>query len=104
MEPIRQLTRKDVTRNWSSVQDEAFTEAKGCITEAPLLSYYGPESDLVVQCDASEKGYAYAYASRALTDAERRYAQIEKEMLASVFSLGKYHQYTFGRHTTVKWS
>ena len=28
---------------------------------------------------------------------EKRYAQIEKEMLAIVFSLKKFHQYTFSR-------
>lgn len=38
-----------------------------------------------------------AYASRALTETETRYAQIEKEMLAIVFSLETFHQYTFGR-------
>lgn len=110
MEPIRQLTRKDVHWNWSRTQDQAFAEVKRLVTEAPLLSFYDPESELVIQCDASEKGLGaallqhgkpVAFASRALTDVETRYAQIEKEMLAIVFSLQKFHQYTFGRHTTV---
>ena len=42
-----------------------------------------------------------AYASRALTETEKRYAQIEKEMLAIVFSLEKFHHYTYGRQVTV---
>ena len=42
-----------------------------------------------------------AYASRALTDTETRYAQIEKEMLAIVYALEKFNQFTFGRHVTV---
>ena len=46
-------------------------------------------------------GKPIAYASRALTDTEERYAQIEKEMLAIVFSLEKYNQYTFGWHLKV---
>ena len=37
-----------------------------------------------------------AYASRSLSGAERRYAQIEKEMLAAVYSLEKFHHYTDG--------
>jgi len=41
------------------------------------------------------------YASRTLTDSERRYAQIEKEMLALVYGLEKFHQYTYGRHLDV---
>ena len=38
-----------------------------------------------------------AYGSRALTETERRYAQVEKEMLAIVFSLEKFHHHTYGR-------
>ena len=36
-----------------------------------------------------------------MTPTETRYAQIEKEMLAVVFGLTKFHQYTFGRMTKV---
>ena len=37
-------------------------------------------------------GRPIAYASRALTETETRYAQIEKEMLAIAFSLEKFHR------------
>ena len=66
-----------------------------------MLSYYDLKSPLEIQCDASQRGLGaalmqlgkpIAYASRALTDTEERYAQIEKEMLAIVFSLEKYNQ------------
>ena len=59
----------------------------------------------MIQCDASEKGLGaallqdgkpVAFASRALTDTETRYAQIEKELLAIVFSVEKFDQFTFG--------
>ena len=65
---------------------------------------------LAIQCDTSQKGLGaallqnqkpVAYASRALTDTETRYAQIEKEMLAIVYALEKFNQFTFGRHVTV---
>ena len=42
-----------------------------------------------------------AYASRALSHAETRYAQIEKEMCSIVYTLEKFNQFTFGRHVTV---
>ena len=47
------------------------------------------------------EGRPLAYASRALSDTETRYATIEKDMLAIVFALEKWHQYTYGRHVTV---
>ena len=81
------------------------------VTQAPVLSYYDPCSEFTIQCDASQGGLGAAllqngrpieYASRALTETEKRYAQIEKEMLAIVFSLERFNQYTFGRHVKVE--
>ena len=58
-----------------------------------------------IQCDASQSGLGaallqpVAYASRALTDAESRYAQIEKELLAIVFACEHFEYYIYGRET-----
>ena len=38
-----------------------------------------------------------SYASRALTETEQQYAQIEKEMLAIAYELDNFHSYTYGR-------
>ncbi|XP_042148029.1 uncharacterized protein K02A2.6-like [Ixodes scapularis] len=109
-EPLRKLVTKDAPWVWEREQVEAFEEAKNVVVKAPVLAYYNPQKPLVIQCDASERGLGAAllqegqpisFASRALTPTEVRYAQIEKEMLAIVFSLNKFHQYTFGRLTTV---
>ena len=43
-------------------------------------------------------GKPVTYASKALTKTEEAYAQIEKEMLAIVFALKKFHTYVYGRH------
>ena len=62
--------------------------------------------DVTIQCDASQAGLGaalmqggqpVAYASRALTDTETRYAQIEKELLAIVFACNKFDAYIYGR-------
>ena len=110
MEPIRQLTKKDVPWNWSGAQDKALKTVKQLITAAPVLRYYDPDRELTVQCDASQTGLGatfmqhgqpIAFASRALTPTEVRYAQIEKEMLAIVWSLEKFHQYVYGQEVIV---
>ncbi|KAL5496414.1 hypothetical protein EMCRGX_G012692 [Ephydatia muelleri] len=43
-----------------------------------------------------------AYASRALTDTEKRYAQIEKQLLAVVYALEKFNQYVYGKTVQVE--
>ena len=111
MEPLRRLRRKDAEWKWAEDQESAFEEVKKFVTTAPVLSCYNPKAELEIQCDASQKGLGaallqrgkpIAYASRAITETETRYAQIEKEMLAIVFSLEKFHQYTFGRKVIVR--
>ncbi|XP_023818302.1 uncharacterized protein LOC101156138 isoform X1 [Oryzias latipes] len=108
---LRQLTHKDTEWEWTDHHENAFVKLKQTIADAPTLKYYSPEDDLVVQCDASDaglgaallqKGKPIAYASRALTQTERGYAQIEKEFLTMVFSVEKFHQYTYGRQVTVQ--
>ena len=75
-----------------------------------MLAYYGPGKPLTLENDACEYGIGsallqagkpFAFASRSLSDSERRYAQIEKEMLAVTYGLEKFHHYTFGRQVFV---
>ena len=102
-QPLRQLTKKGTEFLWDEIHDRAFSRIKAMVTAPPLLKYYEQEKDLVIQCDASEGGLGaallqdrklLAYASRALTAAERNCAQIEKELLAIVFSTERFHQCT----------
>ena len=109
-EPLRQLTRKENDFSWSEIHDKAFDDIKKLVSSRPLWKYYEPGKSLVLQCDASEKGLGasllqdgkpIAYASRALTTTETNYAQIEKELLAIVFGVERFHQYTYGRKVIV---
>ena len=110
-EPIRQLTRKDVPWNWSESQENAFQEMKSLVKKSPVFAYFDNEKTVHIQCDASERGLGAAlsqngkpvsFASRALTDTETRYAQIENELLAIVFSCEKFDHFTFGRTVHVQ--
>ena len=108
--PLTRLLKKEVSWNWSSAQQEAFQKLKDRLTSAPVLRMYDPLREVTLENDASEFGIGsalmqggqpVAYASRLLSESERRYAQIEKEMLAVVFGLERFHHYVFGRAVTV---
>ena len=72
----------------AGMKSKAVAKIKRLVTSEPVLSYFDPNQSLILQCDASEtdlgaailqQGRPVAFASRALTDNETRYAQIEKE-------------------------
>ena len=56
LEPIRQLTRDDIQWMWTATHDQAFAKVQQLVTEAPVLTFYDPSKDLLIQCDASQSG------------------------------------------------
>ena len=104
--PLRQLLKTGVPFVWTAAQQQAFEEIKQDASNLPILRYYSLSDEVTIQSDASQTGLGaallqngqpVAYASRTLTDAETRYAQIEKECLSIVFACERFDQYIFGR-------
>jgi hypothetical protein len=92
-------------------QWKCLLKIKEVLISTPVLKYFDPDKNTVVQCDASESGLGacimqdgqpIAYASRSLTQTECNYAQIEKELLAIVFAMERFENYVYGRHVTVE--
>ena len=104
-EPLRKLTRKTQPWKWGREQDEAFKKLKKLLTEVGVMAYFDPKKETNVVVDASpcglgamimQQGRVICYSSRALTDVESRYSQTEREMLAVVYGVEKFHIYLYG--------
>ena len=110
--PLRDLIKSDTEFLWDEqVHGAALNEAKRIISSTPVLQYFNPSTEPVLQCDASmhglgaclmQNGQPVAYASRSLTPTEVQYAQIEKELLAIVFGMEKFEAYLYGRKVLVE--
>ena len=104
--PLRELTQTNAQWVWETAQQDALEALKRAVAATPVLRYYNLEEEVTLQCNASQFGLGaallqneqpVAYASRAMSDAETRYAQIEKELLAIVFACERFESYVYGR-------
>lgn len=104
--PLRKLLENDIEWHWEEPQKKSFEQIKQLVTNAPTLKFYDVNKPVTMSVDASSEGIGavllqdeqpVAYGSRALTDCQCRYAQIEKELLAIVYGCEKFHQYVYGK-------
>ena len=51
MDPLRRLAQTGVEWYWGNAKEKALE-----VTQAPVLAYYSPDKELVIQCDASSLG------------------------------------------------
>ena len=56
--PLRDLTKKENAFIWGAVSEKAYNNMKQllCKEPGPVLAYFDPQKDVVLQCDASQKG------------------------------------------------
>ena len=101
---------------WANSDNQAFEAAERALKDNSLLVHFDGKKPLVLTCDASQYGLEtelshvmedgqerpIAYASRTLSPAEKNDAQIEKEGLATIFGVKKFHYYLYGRPFIIK--
>ena len=103
----------------------AFAEVKLAVSKDCLIQFYDPQKPLYIECDASKQGIGcvllqpddnipsmlkdgiptnlrpVAYASKSLFEAEQNYANIECELLGTVFAIETFKHFTYGRLTNI---
>ncbi|RDX84217.1 Retrovirus-related Pol polyprotein, partial [Mucuna pruriens] len=109
--PLSKLLQKDVEFNFDQPCVEAFQELKNRLTSAPILQASNWDLPFELMCDASNLAlgavlgqragvglpvHVIAYASRTMDSAQQNYTTTEKELLAIVFALDKFHPYLLG--------
>ncbi|XP_033126376.1 uncharacterized protein LOC117124300 [Anneissia japonica] len=89
----------------------ALDEIRKAITAEACLQYYNPNKATILEVDASQKGLgacilqngkAVAFASKSLSPAQANYSNIERETLALVFGINRFHTYLFGKEFLVE--
>ena len=109
--PLRDLLSSKSQWLWSQVQEDAFSAVKQSLTSTPVLAHYDVSKETKLSTDASSYGLGgvllqkqsdkkwrpVAYASRALSPTEQRYAQIEKEALGITWASERFEDYLIGK-------
>ncbi|XP_055589596.1 uncharacterized protein K02A2.6-like [Uranotaenia lowii] len=109
--PLDELLKTGAKFVWSPECQASFVKFKEILSSDLLLTHYNPQLEIIVSADASSVGLGATishrfpdgtvkvvqHASRALAPAERNYSQIDREGLAIIFAVTKFHRMVFGR-------
>lgn len=107
---LRELIKKGETFKWTEERTKAFEELKKVLCNGSVLGFFDPGNDTILIVDASPVGLGavlvqlnkgkeqiISFASKSLSDVERRYCQTEREALSIVFGVERFKYYLFGR-------
>jgi hypothetical protein len=110
--PLTELTKGKQPEKvkWSVEAEKAFSDLKEHLCCKPVMCLPDKNKEFILRTDASNQAVGavllqdhgdgpqpVAYASRKLKDAEKNYATIEKECLASIWAIKKFEPYLYGK-------
>jgi hypothetical protein len=109
--PLFELTRKDVVFAWSVNCEQAYQALKAVLVGAPILTRPDFRRTFWLDVDWSPKGVGailsqkegkfervVAYASKSLTDTQRRFHSMEGECYALIWGIMHFRQYLHMKH------
>ena len=97
--------------HWNEAAEVAFKQLKEALTSPPILRLPDFTQQFVIKCDAcgtgvgailSQQNQPVAYLSEALKGSALALSTYEKEMLAIVKAIRKWHPYLIGKPFTVR--
>jgi hypothetical protein len=116
--PLRNLLKKETDFVWTATHQNAFNKIKDTVSNATTLNFFYPQFQTILEVDSSKEGLGaaliqidpeepnkeriVAFASKALSEVETQYANIERELLAVVFGVEKFHTYIYGKSIKVE--
>ena len=112
---MTKISKQAFHKHWGPEQDKAFEAAKAMIAQDVLLSYPDPNKEFIIDADASDYQLGgvvlqevneierpIAYYSRKLTDAQKKYSVIEKELLTKLEILEQFRPFLWGRKIRIR--
>ena len=106
-ELIRDIYKDKVPFNWGPEHQDVSKQIKCETVRAPILAYYNPKKETVLQTEASVKGLRACllqdqklvyFASKALTETQCGYVAIEIESLVVAWAMEKFHHFLYASH------
>jgi len=115
--PLTELTKGRAPNvvKWGDKQESAFKEVKRVLSNEPILKLPDLNREFILQTDASNQSlggcllqeyddikHPVFYASRKLIQKEQNYSVGEREALAIIWAVSKFHRFLYGQHFTLE--
>ena len=107
--------KKDITGEWTKKHEKSFRKLKRRLIKEPVLRYPDYEKEFFIHTDASKyalgavlqqkdkqgREYVIMYTGRKLNGPELNYSVTEKECLAIIWAIEKFHHYIWRSKFTI---
>ena len=114
--PLYALLQKNARWHWGKVEQSSFQLVKDALGADSVVVHFDETKPLILACDASQYGLGavlshdmgngqerpIAFTSRMMNGVEKKYSQLEKEALAIIYGVKKFHNYIYGRFFTIE--
>ena len=108
--PLRDQLEKTNIWQWDADHQSIFEKTKQLVSTNICLQYYDSTAEVQLEVDASIKGLGatliqnkqlVAFACKSLTPAETNYSNIERECLAIVHGIQRFHHYLYSLSSVI---